>query len=347
MAQQGDDALFRGTLDDELLAAARNAARICLEAKDGEIATLITDEESRQGMAAIATQLREVGVKVQVYIIEEMGKRPIGGVPQEVLQALDASQISVYWSIPLPGELKSRLQILNAVTENKLRHAHIIGLSRDYFIEGLKADYRTVRDLQERIVARLEKASEIRFTSPSGSDLVSPLPMETRWVCLSGIIEPGAWQNLPSGQIMGVPHTASGSFVADAAIGEWFGPRYRNLSDYPLKLEIEDGRCREASCENQRLAREFMLYIRSNPNSDRVGEMSLGANLGLKRFTGNALIDENVPGCHIALGDPLPELTGASWQSKTHVPLVGRDATIYLDNVPIMEDGRYSPDLVG
>jgi leucyl aminopeptidase (aminopeptidase T) len=78
-----------------------------------------------------------------------------------------------------------------------------------------------------------------------------------------------------------------------------------------------------------------------------VGELSLGANLGLRRFTGNALMDENVPGAHIAIGDPLPELTGASWSAKTHVPLICRDASIYLDDVPIMEDGIYVPELTG
>jgi leucyl aminopeptidase (aminopeptidase T) len=146
---------------------------------------------------------------------------------------------------------------------------------------------------------------------------------------------------------MGVPLDANGTFVADAAIGEWFGPRYKDLSEYPLRVEMENGRCRDASSTNQRLAREFLLYIRSNPNADRLGELSLGTNLGLRRFTGNAVIDENVPGCHIAIGDPLPELTGASWSSKTHVPLVGRDASIYLDDVPIMEDGQYPSELTG
>ncbi len=347
MSQQDGDALYQGTIGDDLLGAARNAALICLDAREGEIATLITDEKSREGMAAIARELRTAGVKVQAYVIEEMGKRPIGGVPEDVLLALESSQISVYWSIPLPGELKSRLQILGAASEHKLKHAHIIGLSREYFIEGLAADYRTVRDLQEKIVERLEASRELRVTTPAGTDLVAPLPMETPWICLSGIIKPGVWQNLPSGQIMGVPTVADGTFVADASIGEWFGPRYKNLMEYPLRVDIESGRIRDAHSDNQRLAREFLLYVRSNPNSDRVGELSLGANLGLRRFTGNALMDENVPGAHIAIGDPLPELTGASWSAKTHVPLICRDASIFLDDVPIMEDGIYASELSG
>jgi hypothetical protein len=347
MAHTRGEDIYGGTIAEDLLASARNAARVCLGATAGEVATLITDDGSREGTAAIARELVDVGVDVEAYVLEEMGRRPISAVPMELQGRLERSQISVYWSIPLPGELKSRLQILNIVSEKLVRHAHIIGLSREQFVEGLKVDYRTVRDLQERIIGRLGGASEIRCVTPGGTDLAAPLPMETDWVSLSGIIEPGKWQNLPSGQVMGVPLDANGTFVADAAIGEWFGPRYRDLSEYPLSLEIENGRCRDAHSPNQRLAREFLLYIRSNTNSDRIGELSLGTNLGLGRFTGNALIDENVPGLHIALGDPLPELTGASWSSKTHVPLIGRSASIYLDHVPLMEDGLYAQELLG
>ncbi len=345
MARSSAQTIFDGELAPELLEAARNAARVCLGAREGETATLVLDDESREGMAAISRALTDLGVHVQVFVIEELGKRPLGRFPAELVQSIEKSQISVFWAIPLPGELTSRLQILQTATEHKLRHAHLIGLSREHFLEGLAVDYRRIEVLQARIVKRLSRARTIRVINPAGTDLMAPVNPDVHWICLSGIIEPGRWQNLPSGQIMNVPDTANGTFVADAAIGEWFGTRYTTLGDYPLTVEIENGRALDARSKNQRLAREFLLYVRSNPNADRVGELSLGTNTGLTRFTGKAVIDENVPGCHIALGDPLGELTGATWSSKTHVPLICRDASVYLDNDPIMEDGRYVGEL--
>lgn len=346
MAADGNEPIFQGEITPELLRAAKNAAQVCLGARQGETATLVLDEKSREGVAALARAFTDEGVKVHSFVIENLGKRPLSRFPAELLKKLEHSQISVYWAIPLPGELTSRLQILTTVTEKNVRHAHLIGLSREHFIEGLSVDYRSIRDLQERIVRRLESASTIRVISPSGTDLLAPVIPESNWISLSGIIEPGRWQNLPSGQIMHVPETANGTFVADAAIGEWFGTRYTDLDKYPLTVEIEDGRALDARCDNTRLAREFLLYVRSNPNADRLGELSLGTNLGLNRFTGKAVIDENVPGCHIALGDPLGELTGATWKSKTHVPLICRDASVYVDDDPIMEDGRYVSSLI-
>jgi hypothetical protein len=345
MAPDNADGLYKGDLATEVMDAAMNAARICLGAKPGEIATIVLDEQSRQGTAAIVRALKQIGVEVHTYVIEEMGKRPLVRFPADLLQSLEASQLSVFWAIPLPGELTSRLQILEAATEHKLRHAHLIGLSLENFVEGLAMDYRNVRNLQERIIERLARATSLRVINPAGTDLEVPLGDDSRWTCLSGIIEPGRWQNLPSGQIMHVPDTANGTFVADAAVGEWFGTRYENVSEFPLSVEIEDGRALDARSANSRLAREFLLYVRSNPNADRIGELSLGTNLGLTRFTGKAVIDENIPGCHIALGDPLGELTGATWSSKTHVPLICREASIYVDDTPIMEDGRYIEDL--
>jgi len=346
MSPDADRALWAGDLDEDILSAARNAARTCLAAREGEVATLVTDDDSREGMAAIARELVDAGVSVEAHVIEELGRRPLNRLPGEVMQSLERSRISVYWAIPLPGELQRRLQVLTTATELKLRHAHLIGLSREHFVEGLSVDYREIRALQDSIMERLQKAREVRFITPAGTDLVAPVDGDLNWVSLSGLIEPGKWENLPSGQILSAPETANGTFVADASIGEWFGTRYTDLDKYPLTVDIENGRLIDARSSNQRLAREFLLYVRSNANADRLGELSLGTNLGLSRFTGKAVIDENIPGCHIALGDPLGELTGAKWQSKTHVPLIGRHATILLDGEPIMQDGAYLPSIV-
>jgi hypothetical protein len=345
MAPDSSTGIYEGEIAPELKSAADNAARVCLGAAAGEVATLVLDDRSREGMAAIALALEEIGVQVHAFVIESLGKRPLARFPAEMLSRLEHSQISVFWAIPLPGELTSRLQILKTVSEHRLRHAHLIGLSRENFLEGMSVDYRNIRDMQEKIVDRLSRASSLRVITPGGTDLLIPLSPGQGWTCLSGIIEPGRWQNLPSGQIMHVPETADGTFVADAAIGEWFGTRYTALDEYPLTVDIEGGRALDARSSNQRLAREFLLYVRSNPNADRVGELSLGTNPGLTRFTGKAVIDENVPGCHIALGDPLGELTGATWSAKTHVPLICRDASVFLDDTAIMEDGRYVADL--
>ena len=51
--------------------------------------------------------------------------------------------------------------------------------------------------------------------------------------------------------------------------------------------------------------------LRFAPNSDRVGLVAIGVNEGVDTPTGEAVVDQNLPGLHLFIGDP------AGW-SKAH-----------------------------
>lgn len=339
--------LYSGPLEDRLLGAARNAVKVCLAAKQGERATIICDEVSKIGSAAIARAFEDEGVEVQAFLIEDIGKRPVLRFPTAVTQQLSTSDVSVFWAVPQPGELRARTQILDIAVEKKLRHAHIMGINVDHFISGLHVDYSRIEALQGKLIDMLQTKSLVRVTSPAGTVFNVPLEKDQQFVGVNGIIKPGSWENLPSGQIMSVPASASGTFVADCSVGEWFGTKYGDISSNPLSAEIEDGKLKDARCPNQRLAREFLLYVRSNPNGDRIGEFSIGTNIGLDDYTGLPSIDENVPGCHVAFGSPPAPLNrSVGWEAKTKVSLIGKKMDIFFDDVQVMRDGKFDPSLV-
>jgi aminopeptidase len=339
--------LHSGQIEEALIAAAKNAVKVCLGSRQGERATIICDEASKKGAAAIALAFEQEGVEVQAFLIEDLGRRPVLRFPTAVTQQLSTSDVSVFWAVPQPGELRARTQILDIAVEKKLRHAHIMGINIDHFISGLNVDYSKIEALQGRLIDMLRTKSMVRVTSPAGTVFSVPLEPGQEFVGVNGIIKPGSWENLPSGQIMSVPASASGTFVADGSVGEWFGTKYGDISSNPLCAEIEDGKLKDARCLNQRLAREFLLYVRSNPNGDRIGEFSLGTNIGLHDYTGMPSIDENVPGCHVAFGNPPAPLNrSVGWEAKTKVSLIGKRMSIYLDDVQIMWDGKFDPSLM-
>ena len=339
--------LFSGPIAPELAGAAVNAAKVCLGAKRGERATIICDEASKLGCAAIAKALEDEGLEVEPFVIEELGKRPILRFPAAVTDQLSISDVSVFWAIPQPGELRARTQILEIAIEKKLRHAHIMGIRIDHFISGLNVNYGQIETLQNRLIEMLQKTREVRVNSPSGTVLMVPMEAGQQFVGVNGIIKPGNWENLPSGQIMCVPSSARGTFVADGSIGEWFGTKYGDISASPVQVDIEEGKLKDARCLNQRLAREFLLYVRSNPNGDRIGEFSIGTNIGLADYTGITSIDENVPGCHLAFGSPPPPLSaGVGWEAKTKVSLIAKYVDIFFDSSQIMTGGKFDPVLV-
>jgi leucyl aminopeptidase (aminopeptidase T) len=124
--------------------------------------------------------------------------------------------------------------------------------------------------------------------------------------------------------------------------------RYPDVSKYPVTVEISKGRARDARSDNSTLARQLMVYLRSNVEGDRVGELGIGTNLALDELRGIALQDEQVPGAHIAFGGAgILGSTGATWSAQTHVPMIGRCCDIDIDGRSVMRAGSFEHDLFG
>ena len=59
-----------------------------------------------------------------------------------------------------------------------------------------------------------------------------------------------------------------------------------------------------------------------------------------KPLIGNMLQDEKAR-VHHAFGDPVGELTGADWHSRTHVDGLMEKCDVRVDGEKIMEAGKY------
>ena len=116
---------------------------------------------------------------------------------------------------------------------------------------------------------------------------------------------------------------------------------YGSLERTPLTLEIRNGRLTDATCEREDLRRDFWDYCHTDSNSDRVGELAFGTNLGLREMIGILLQDEKVPGVHIAFGDPYGNQTHADWKSKTHVDVLTRGCDVWIDDEQVIANGQY------
>ena len=136
-----------------------------------------------------------------------------------------------------------------------------------------------------------------------------------------------------------------GVFVVDGVLGDWLAPKYGDMAETPLTIEIENSRIVRTACDNDLALADFRAYVAADPNGNRVGEFALGTNIAVKQIIGNMLQDEKIPGVHIAFGHPYTEHTGADWSAKTHIDVVGRDFDVRLDGEMIMEMGRYLVDI--
>ena len=335
------DRLTIDTIDAELAPGARNALRVCLELKPEERITIITDEATRDIAAALQAEVEEIGSEHAVFILENCDSRPLKGMPRPILEDLATSQVSIFAAQSQPGELAARRDMTAVVDQHHIRHAHMVNITRQIMLEGMRADFREVDALSQRLIDRARRASQIKCRTPHGTNFEGEFSPKLKWIKTSGLISPDKWGNLPGGEIFTAPANTNGIFVVDGVVGDYLCAKYGDLQDTPLRIEVRDDRIVDLRCDNKELLEEFRAYTSTDGNSNRVGEFAIGTNTACTDVIGNILQDEKIPGVHIAFGHPYAEHTGADWKSKTHIDCVGRDFDIWFDGERVMRAGKF------
>jgi aminopeptidase len=326
---------------------ARNAVETCLSIRTGENVVLIVDETSKPVAASLVAALEECGAKYSAFLLEEFGPRPMREAPAEILHALETCDVGILCMTPQPGELGARMAIVKVVERRQIRYAHMVGVTSEIMQQGMRADYRLVDRLSDKLRERMMHAETLTVKTKAGTNIAAHFDRGLDWVKTSGLISPRYWSNLPAGEVFTTPATVDGTFVCDATAGDHFNGKYGDLQSTPLVLEIKSARLVGAECARKDLEKEFWDYCHTDGNSDRVGELAFGTNLGLSRMIGILLQDEKFPGVHLAFGDPYGSQTHADWESKTHVDVLTRNCDVWIDDDQVIEQGRYQLEHLG
>ena len=327
--------------DPELTPGARNAVQVCLRVQPGEKVTVITDEATKEIAASLVHELDAVGAPYRAWVLEDLTPRPLTDLPQEIVEDLETSQVSIFAVQAQTNELRSRMQMTDVVNRRKIRHAHMVNINRQIMLEGMRADFLRVDRISVKVVEMVRRAKQVRARTAAGTDLVADLNPNYHWVKTSGIISPDKWGNLPGGEVFTTPGDVNGTFVIDGVVGDWLCAKFGSLRENPLTIRVKGNRLVEAHSANHDLESDFWSYTHTDENSDRVGEFAIGTNIELKDVIGQILQDEKYPGVHIAFGNPYGAHTGAEWYSSTHIDVVGRKFDIWVDSEQIMRDGKF------
>ena len=330
-----------GTAPSDLLPGAHNAVETCLSIRRGEHVALIADEASREVAASLEQALADAGADTRYLLIESVSPRPMTTAPREILDALNQADAGILCVQPQEGELPARMAIVGVVERRRIRYAHMVGVTPQIMREGMRADYRQVDRLSQQLRQRMQDARSLTVRSAGGTNFTATFDPALVWVKTSGIINTRYWSNLPAGEVFTTPASVDGTFVCDGTAGDYFNAKYGILDRTPLVLEIRAGHLVSARCDNTELERDFWAYCHTDPNSDRVGELAFGTNLGLRKMIGILLQDEKVPGVHIAFGDPYGSQTHADWKSTTHVDVLTRGCDVWIDDEQVIARGQY------
>src|SRR5438477_958904 len=272
------DRLTIDTIDAELAPGARNAIKVCLRLQPDERITIITDDATRDIAAALKTEVEEIGSEHAVFILENYDSRPLKGMPREILDDLATSQVSIFAAQSQPGELTARRDMTAVVDRHHIRHGHMVNITRQIMLEGMRADFREIDSLSQRLIERARRAKRIKCRTPHGTDFQGEFSSKLKWIKTSGLVSPEKWGNLPGGEIFTAPASANGTFVVDGVVGDYLCERYGDLKSNPLRIEVKNSRIVDLQCANKELLEDFRAYTSTDENSNRVGEFAIGTN---------------------------------------------------------------------
>jgi len=278
-ASQANRELSQLSFDPELTPGARNAVNVCLRIQPNEKVTVITDDATREIAASLVRELETVGAPYRAWILEELAPRPLTDLPQEIMDDLESSQVSIFAVQAQANELRSRMQMTDVVNRRKIRHAHMVNINHQIMLEGMRADFLKVDRISSKVVETVRRAKQVRAKTPAGTDLTADLSPDYRWLKTSGIISPDKWGNLPGGEVFTTPGEVNGTFVIDGVVGDWLCAKFGSLRENPLTIHVKGNRLTDAHSTNHELEDDFWRYTHTDENSDRVGEFAIGTNI--------------------------------------------------------------------
>lgn len=192
------------------------------------------------------------------------------------------------------------------------------------------AEWEKVSALQERWVKYLDTKKELHIIS-KGTDI--KVNVEGRkWINCDGK------ENFPDGEVFTSPVDDG----IDGYINFSFPGIYSGKEIEDIKLEVSHGKVVKATAAKGEELLKTLLS--TDEGSVRFGEVAIGTNYGITKFTKNMLFDEKIGGTiHMALGDSMPEAGGKN-KSLIHWDMLCdmRDnGKIYADGELFYENGKF------
>jgi aminopeptidase len=190
--------------------------------------------------------------------------------------------------------------------------------------------WRNIHDEQERLIVWLAGKKTISIRGPQADVTLS--------IAGRKFINSDGDHNMPSGEIFTSP--------VEESINGWvffsYPAIYQGTSVEGVRLKFENGRVVKASAEKNE---EFLLKMLDIDEGVRfVGELGIGTNYGIGRFTRNILYDEKIGGTfHLALGNGFGEAGGLN-ESSIHWDLIADAANateMHADGELFFKDGKF------
>lgn len=197
------------------------------------------------------------------------------------------------------------------------------------------AEWQRIHDEQEKWVNYLDTKKEIHIIS-EGTDIKVNVQGK-KWINCCGKV------NFPDGEIFTSPvEDGINGYITFSFPGIYMGKSIEGIY-----LEVEKGKVVKATAKKGEDLLKALLE--TDEGSKFFGEVAIGTNYGIKKFTRNMLFDEKIGGTvHMAIGDSMPEAGGKNrstihWDMLCDMRNGGR---MYADGELFYKDGYFIDEVL-
>ncbi|MDW7674444.1 MAG: aminopeptidase, partial [Bacillota bacterium] len=192
------------------------------------------------------------------------------------------------------------------------------------------AEWERIHHEQEKWIQYLDGKKEFHIIS-NGTDLKVNISGR-KWINCDGTV------NFPDGEIFTAPvEKGINGHITFSFPGIYMGKEIENIY-----LEVVEGKVVKAAASK---GEDLLLALLDTDEGSRYfGELAIGTNYGIKKFTRNMLFDEKIGGTiHMAIGDSYPESGGLN-RSAIHWDMLcdmRNGGKIFADGVLFYENGQF------
>ncbi|MFB6300875.1 MAG: aminopeptidase [Halobacteriales archaeon] len=208
---------------------------------------------------------------------------------------------------------------------------------QDFAYNAILRDWESLAEEMAEMKTILDDGEEVRLEK-EGTDLRMRIDGRTAVNSAASVVYDS--HNLPSGEVFTAPYATEGIVEFDVPM-TLHGRRVRDVT-----LEFEDGEVVDYDAvQNPDVLEEI---ISTDPGARRLGELGIGMNRGIDRFTDNILFDEKMGDTvHLALGRAytacLPPGEEGN-QSAVHADMItdmSEDSRLLVDGDVVQRNGTF------
>ena len=194
------------------------------------------------------------------------------------------------------------------------------------------AKWKEMEEFQEKWVKYLDTKKELHIIS-TNTDIKVNISGR-KWINCCGK------ENFPDGEIFTSPiENDINGYITFSYPAILNGDEFEKV-----KFTVKNGRIEEIDCENKTALEKLISYIDTDNGSRFFGEVAIGTNYGIDRYTKNILFDEKMGGTmHMAVGAAMEEAGGVN-QSAIHWDMINdmtKCGEIYADGELFYKKGKF------